>query len=221
MPTSIWPLRATHRIGSLLAIALLAFALAPQHAHAQRTNSRAQDHKVSDDITRAVTLAYNRLSDREKQALATSLWHVWVAIEDTSPAPYVDPVPPAEENACVDCGRYQSYPNDPCRAIRQEMQDITDSILMLGVAIDAMQMLKQAFVDAEFYGGVAQLVADVVTTSISLATAGTGAVFSRAATKALAGIATSQIRQSMTSALVDALPEPFASYVDGTLTQAA
>ncbi|GAB5519431.1 MAG: hypothetical protein RhofKO_16820 [Rhodothermales bacterium] len=214
-------LPALHRIGAMLLMALFAFALAPQQAAAQRTNDRAKNHQVSADITRAVTTAYNRLSAREKQALSESLWGLWVAIEDESPAPFLHLSPPGEVKACVACGGFQGYPDDPCDGLRDELDELMERAILLGVVRDALQSIKQAFVDAEFYGGVAQLIADVVSTTVTVATAGTGAAFSRAAAKALAGIAVDQVKGSIMDALVGALPEPLASTVDGSLSEAA
>lgn len=203
-------------------VLLLMGSLMPVSAFAQqRTGSESRGQTDHAHLERTVTAAYNALSAREKQALQNELWGLYLVIQDRSPAPFLHPGPPGPEKACVACGSFTPYPDDPCDSVRDELKELMEKAIMLGIIRDTVQKLKQAFVDAAFYGGVAQLVADIVSTTVTLATAGTGAGFSRAAAKALAGIAVDQIRGAVIDAITGSLPGPLAAAVNGQLTEAA
>ncbi|MBX3230256.1 MAG: hypothetical protein KIT84_24510 [Labilithrix sp.] len=175
------------------------------------------------ELTRRLTTSYEHMPADKKQALARSTWGLYQAIRDPGPVPHVTPGPPVDPPkpaACTDCGTRQAYPADPCQGLRDELKEIMRQQILKGVIVNQLQSVLQALADMAFYGGVADLVANVVTTTAGLVTAGAGGALGKAAVNVLKGIAMDQIKSAITDALAGALPAPLDSAVSGNLTEA-
>ncbi len=186
---------------------------------AQKTRTSAATKQA---VKRAVGRRWATLSAHDKSLLGKSQFGIYAALKD-GPAPHIHDTPPADpppNKPCKDCGSKKDYPSDPCGDERDVLKDLQRKLILMGVARDHLHKIKQGLVDMEFYGGVANLVADIVTTTTTLVTAGGGAALGKAAGKALAGIAISQIQTAIVDAVVDALPAPFDAAVEGKLTEA-
>lgn len=180
------------------------------------------DARTKREVERRVKARWGKLSSHEKTQLSRSLWRLHAALKD-GPAPHLTTEPPRDPPAqqpCKDCGKKKAYPSDPCQAKRDELEELMEDAILKGLVVDTLQALKQGLVDMAFYGGVANLIADITSTAVTLATAGGGAALGRAATKALAGIALDQIKSAVVDAIADALPPPLDAAVQGELTMA-
>ena len=179
------------------------------------------DAKTKAELTRRITTAYEHMGTADRVAMSQSLWGLYQTLRDAGPVPHVTPRPPVEPPAqipCVDCGKRQAYPADPCAGLRGELKDILRQQILKGVIVDQLQKVLQALADMEFYGGVADLVGNIVTTTTGLVTAGAGGALGKAAVNALKGIAMDQIKGAIVDALSGALPAPLDNMTAGNLT---
>lgn len=179
--------------------------------------------KTHNELQKRLKASYEGMTTRDRGHLDASLWGLHVALRDASPAPYLPLSPPADpppQKPCKSCGATQAYPADPCGALRGDLRKLSEDAILKGLVRDALQSGKQALVDLEFYGGVADLVADVVTTTAGLATAGAGGTLGKAATSALKGIAMDQIKGAILGGVSEMLPPPLDAAVSGELTAA-
>jgi hypothetical protein len=175
------------------------------------------------EVHKRVQASYAKLSAHERAQLDASIWGLHVALRDSSPAPHLPLSPPADpppQKPCKACGSTQAYPSDPCALLRADLRKLSDDAILKGLVRDALQAAKQSLVDLEFYGGVADLVVDIVTTTANLATAGAGGTLGKAATSALKGIAMNQIQGAIMGGVTAMLPPPLDAAVSGELTSA-
>jgi hypothetical protein len=179
------------------------------------------DAKTKAELTRRITAAYGHMGTADRVAMSQSLWGLYQVLRDPGPVPHVTPRPPVEPPAeipCADCGKRQAYPADPCAGLRAELKDILRQQILKGLIVDQLQKVLQALADMEFYGGVADLVGNIVTTTTGLVTAGAGGALGKAAVNALKGIAMDQIKGAIVDALSGALPPPLDNMSGGNLT---
>lgn len=179
--------------------------------------------QTHDEIERRLRIAVGKLSPHDKAQLGRALWGLRVVLRDRSPAPHVTLVPPTDPPAqatCRACGSVQAYPGDPCAGLRADLRKLSDDAVLKGLVSQALLAVKQTLVDLEFYGGVADLVADVVSTTSGLLTAGAGGALGKAATSALKELALDQVRAALLDAVAGTLPPPLDSAVSGQLDAA-
>lgn len=171
-------------------------------------------------VQQKVQAQWSKLSSTDKHKLGKSMWGLHAAMKD-SPVPHVTLHPPADpppKKPCKDCGDKKGYPSDPCQGKRDDLEDLMQDAILKGLVVNTLQAMKQGLVDMQFYGGVADLVANIATTTLTLVTAGGGAALGRAAAKALAGIALDQVQSAIVDAIAGALPPPLDAAVQGELS---
>lgn len=181
------------------------------------------EERTKTELTRRMTLSWNGMTAANRLARGQALWGLYRGLADPGPVPHITPRPPVEPPAttpCTDCGKRKAIPNDPCDGLRARLKDLLRQQESKGLVVDLLQAMIQGLVDMEFYGGVADLVVNMTTTAVGLATAGGGAALGRAAATALKNIAVDQIKGAILDALAGALPPPLDSAVSGQLTQA-
>lgn len=182
------------------------------------------DAKTHLAVERVLTNALGKLAPADRTKLGNALFGLYITHGDSSPHPHITLTPPADPplaKACKDCGKFQALPADPCAGLRADLKKLKDDEILKGVIADVLQLAKQGLVDLQFYGGIADLVSDIVTTTLSLVTAGTGGGLSKAALGVLKGLAMDQVKGSLTDAAAGMLPPPLDSAVSGELSVAA
>jgi hypothetical protein len=202
----------------------LGMLMGASKAQVGHPNSRkAISTQTRTNLNNRIHARWAAMGSSQKHQLGHALWGLYPALKDTAPAPHQATVvvqdPPAKQ-PCVPCGSPKGYPSDPCASIRSDLKQLMKDAILKGIIRDAIQALKQGLVDLQFWGGVADLIGNIVTTTTSLATAGTGGAFGKAAVGALKGIAMSEIKAAIVDQAAGMLPPPLDSAVSGELTTA-
>ncbi|MCA9641506.1 MAG: hypothetical protein H6718_35455 [Polyangiaceae bacterium] len=207
----------------------LAMASSPAHAATTKSPGKtpgrgksADSQKTLDAAKRA--LQHASLTKTQKQEMADALILLVASYNDKNPDPWgpkLPPQDPAPDEACKDCGTVKALPGDPCGDKRNRLQELRDQIAVFEGIRTILTHVQTAKANFEFYAGVADAIANVVSATSSLVTAGGGAALTAAARKILTGIAQDQLQAYITDLIADSLPAPLDSAVSGSLNDDA
>lgn len=181
------------------------------------------DAKTHAAVVRAVNRAWASMPRHKRVQLTHKFWGLYQVLKDQSPSPHSAPLvaDPLPKKPCKDCGKFRAIPGDPCKGLRAQYKALADDAILKGLIGNALTDLRAQLANLKFYGGVASLVGDIVSTAFTVATGGAGGSVAKAAMKKLGSIAAGEVQGAIVDAIADSLPPPLDSAVSGELTEAS